>query len=291
MALHCTVIVLAEEKYDFSTPTSTFRSVGLAIKNDDPKAFYKIVASGHGRELTYEQFLDAAWKGPKSKYPPYLIYSPTVQASKQPASYFLQAEVASERTGEEDTPSMSDTVLVLRWKQPGIYRKEEFYRCAGEQVWHWRAANMYTRDYPIYEPSTPSNAYLALNTALQLGILSEVCNDYATSVRGGLSAKEWERVLNDRLSKFPRLQQEMAWEELMMASSEDELEVEMLPPEAGRDVVKANVWRMDRPLGVKTGGTRRSGETFVQEGKEWKWLPKPNCFWYPTKIETQQKAP
>ena len=185
---------------------------------------------------------------------------------------------------------MAQRVLIVKWKQGGIYRKEEFARPSGVNTWLW-VPDIYSHDYKTHDLFTPGGAYLTVSVALRLKLLSELCEAYSISVMGGLSAKELERILKNRLSRLPKADQETAFESMCMTGSEDRLDVEMLPPEAGRDVVKANVWRTDRPLGVKTGGTRVSFETFVLEGKEWKWLPKSNCFWYPTKVETQQKAP
>ena len=281
--------VQAGEKYDLSTPTATFRSVGLAIKNDDPKTLYKIIFARTA--LPYDWFVDTVWKGSNPEVPRFLSYSAALQASKTPSDYFLQSEVLTERVGEAEKAAVSDRVLIVRWKEGGIHRKEEFVRLANETTWHWITANPFSHDHRSHDLSTPKNAYLAVSLALRLGVVSEVCNAYSTTVCGGLGVKELERILNDRLSALSKNGRIQAWEQLRMAGSEDELEIEMLPPGAGRGSVKAKVWRVGSPLGAKVGGPKLSFETFIQEGNEWKWLPKPNCFWYPTKAEKPEKAP
>ncbi|MBI5394281.1 MAG: hypothetical protein HZA91_03195 [Verrucomicrobia bacterium] len=267
---------------DQSTPLSTFRSAGLAIKNDDPKMFYRCIEWTHWF-FGYRQFLEFLWVE-DCAWPRYGVCNGEIPSDKRAAEFFLQADAVWERIGIlEKRGRVEHRILLFRWNQGKIFREAEFVREKGGRSWRLMP-DPYASEYAFCDLSTPSNAYLFVEQSTSLKVLDDLCAAYATSVKGGLSDKEWVRILSDRLSRLQPERIQGAWEQPQMTSAREDLDVEMQPVQAGGSELKCTVWRLRYDT-----RKRLFPETFVKEGDQWKWLPKPEYFFlYPNKIESPE---
>ena len=269
------------EQYDFSSPTSAFRSLGSAIKNNHPESVYKGVVLGNP-PMSYAVFLEKIWDSQNAEYPGFDILSKAARSSGSAATFFATGEILAEKTGWGEENGMRHQVLVVRWKQSRVMREENLFLLPGEKMWRW-CPDPNGSNYPIYDATTAKHVYLALVQSLRLRLVEQLCEFFATSVRGGLSVKECVRILAGRLSQLPEKAQRSKWTNpAFRGSGEQEIEEEMLPRD-GSSRVLCRVWRVS----VKDR-KRIDHELFIKEGNEWKWLPKPESFWNPTKAEPKR---
>ena len=82
-------------------------------------------------------------------------------------------------------------------------------------------------------------------------------------------------------------EREETWNTPELSGLRDAIEEEMTPPSATLEPTKCKVWDLTDAR-KREDRKRVDFETFVKEGNEWKWLPKPKYFWYPTKTEPKR---
>ena len=274
------------EQYDFSSPTSTFRSLGLAIKNNDPKAFLNMFVSLG--QAPYDLLLKEYWEGTGGHMPRFGLNSETLAGATpaRVAQFFCEAVVLKESADQsEEVEGRLHHVLLVRWTDGKIIRKERFIRFPKETAWKWLP--LFEHDRKVYDFSTPANTYLALAQSLRYKLVREVVTTCATSVKGGLSDKEWQGILEERLSRMKKREREETWNTPELSGLRDAIEEEMTPPSATLEPTKCKVWDLTDAR-KREDRKRVDFETFVKEGNEWKWLPKPKYFWYPTKTEPKR---
>jgi len=278
-------------RYDFTKPTSTLRSLGLAIKNDDPKTFAQLIYSEN--RAAVDEFVKEAWGKPTDVWGlktggaiRVFLMSPRLGTAprERVVQYFLDSEVIQEKSILDQKVGNELAYLTVRVPHEKIIRKETFIRKIGGEMWQWVFEG--SKEEALYDRQTPLHAYRAVGQTLRYHLLDELCSSLATSVCGGLSVKECERLLRERLANMPESQRHHIWEDPYFETARENLEEEMLAVDQLSSWKRCKVWNL--------GGIpkqRHDGELFIQEGDEWKWLPRPDSFWYPTKIEKQEKAP
>lgn len=282
--------ILGADQYDQTSPTTTFRSLGKAIQNNDPKAYCSMIAGT--AEIPYDVFVKEIWEGKGGHMPRYGVNSEALAnaAPSRVAQFFCDAEILKESIdASEEAEGRLYQVLHLRWSDGKIIRKERFVRVAKQTAWKWMP-DAYEHDRPVYDLSSPTTAYLAVGQALRYRLVSELVRTYAISVKGRLSHKEVERLLHDRLSKLSSKERTRTWSVPVLSGLREFIEEEMIPAPAGLEATKCKVWEL---RDARKGEDRRrvECETFIKEGSEWKWLPKTEYFWCPSKVERKESEP
>lgn len=263
-----------EGPYDFSSPEAAFRSCGLAIKNNDPEAYYNAIYIGE--PLTYERFLNLVWE-PRNDQGQriYFLGSPVVWKSGHVADYFLGAEFLKEVEARRLERGEVRSWFV-KWSAGKLIRKEGFVRFAPEGDWRW-SPNLYSQDINYRDSfATPSDAFRTVGQAQFLRLEVEVCRGLASAVRGGPTVDQCAQTMRERLAKLSKTEVDDVWINPALTACVDCLEEEYFTEKDGRQMCR--VWELRRDAHGKS--TRHRYQLFVKEEEEWRWLPDSKSFWY-----------
>lgn len=255
-------VVDAEISVDLSSPESAFQSLQTAFAEQDATAMERVLANTV-RMDNLQKFVQEILNTPDSWFFTDQWRILNVEYVTEFSHRYPRARVWMELRDMK----INETYQLEYMRGYHTFQKEE-------DQWKWlsMASGFNMKEYDF---STPTKAYRSIGGAMfssNLRRQSDILAIYgaiASHLKEGVTFEEYQTLIKRRRkSKF---------QQFPPYFHQDKLEEEMLPTEIGED--KAKVWSVTRE------GRRASFELFIKEGSEWKWLPRSEYIWYPSKVK------